>query len=155
MDTRPSLGIGIDVPAGQVILRVIVATTQDQQGLDEKYGVDVVRLQGELVPARQREPLIATSPVWPTHLDRTQPEPESYCRVSRTRQALPPAMTRTEPAQAPGRVVRQWSPAGGRGEGRLSPPPQRGLTGRQRRPGGAGHSLPVRASSAPVLTPGG
>jgi hypothetical protein len=82
MDTRPSLGIGIDVPAGQVILRVIVATTQDQQGLDEKYGVDVVRLRGELVPAHQREPLIATSPVWPTHLDRTQPEPESYRRVS-------------------------------------------------------------------------
>jgi hypothetical protein len=81
MDTRPSLGIGIDVPAGQVILRVIVATTQDQQGLDEKYGVDAVRLQGELVPARQREPLIATSPVWPTHLDRTQPEPESYRRL--------------------------------------------------------------------------
>ncbi len=50
MDTRPSLGIEIDVPAGQVILRVIVATTQYQQGLDEKYGVDVVRLQGELVP---------------------------------------------------------------------------------------------------------
>jgi len=33
-----------------------------------------------IVPARQREPLIATSPVWPTHLDRTQPEPESYRR---------------------------------------------------------------------------
>ena len=34
-----------------------------------------------IVPARQREPLIATSPVWPTHLDRTQPEPESYRRL--------------------------------------------------------------------------
>ena len=50
MDTGPALGAGIDVPAGQVVMRVIVATTQDQVGLDDRYGVDVVRLQGELVP---------------------------------------------------------------------------------------------------------
>lgn len=50
MDTGPALGVGIDVPAGQVVLRVIVATTQDQVRLDDRYGVDVVRLQGELVP---------------------------------------------------------------------------------------------------------
>ena len=108
MDTRPSLGIGIDVPAGQVILRVIVATTQDQQGLDEKYGVDVVRLQGELVPARQREPLIATSPVWPTHLDRTQPEPESYRRVRTQRSDNGSAyMPTTEPGLRCRTIIRR------------------------------------------------
>ena len=50
MDTRPALGAGVDVPAGQVVLRAIVATTQDEASLDDRYGVDVVRLQADLVP---------------------------------------------------------------------------------------------------------
>jgi hypothetical protein len=49
-DMRGALMIGIDVPAGQVDLRVIVATTQQQARLDESYGTGVVHLRGELVP---------------------------------------------------------------------------------------------------------
>lgn len=51
-DAPGALGVGIDVVDGQIDLRVIVATLQEQARLDETYGTNTVRLTGALIPLR-------------------------------------------------------------------------------------------------------